>query len=109
MVFLLSLKYLAISVCRKQLKDLFNSTVLHETVVKILDIFMSMGSPYHWVDYIMPEDARFYKFVAFSDSAGTNLSDVTKFDQLMVETRAVLSRYCHFPPFQQLSITTPSS
>ncbi|KAG5539434.1 hypothetical protein RHGRI_019841 [Rhododendron griersonianum] len=75
----------------KQLKDLFNSTVVHETVVKILDIFMSMGSPHHWVDYIMPEDARFYKFVAFSDSAGTNLSDVTKFDQLMVETRAVLS------------------
>lgn len=88
------------------MKDLFNSTVVHETVVKILDIFMSMGSPHHWVDYIMPEDARFYKFVAFSDSAGTNLSDVTKFDQLMVETRAVLSRYYHILLFQQLSITS---
>lgn len=54
----------------------------------------------------MPEDARFYKFVAFSDSAGTNLSDVTKFDQLMVETRAVLSRYYHILLFQQLSITS---
>lgn len=67
---------------------------------------MSMGSPHHWVDYIMPEDARFYKFVAFSDSAGTNLSDVTKFDQLMVETRAVLSRYYHIFLYQQLSITS---
>ncbi|KAL6961813.1 hypothetical protein U1Q18_045023 [Sarracenia purpurea var. burkii] len=75
---------------RKQLKDLFNTTVLHETIMQILDIFMSMGSPHKWVGYLMPEDARFYKLVKFSDSDSTNISD-TKFDQLMVETRAVLS------------------
>ncbi|GMP40256.1 hypothetical protein CsSME_00010775 [Camellia sinensis var. sinensis] len=31
----------------EQLKDLFNTTVLHETTVQILDMFMSMGSPHH--------------------------------------------------------------
>ncbi|XP_028123750.1 peroxisome biogenesis protein 3-2-like isoform X2 [Camellia sinensis] len=75
----------------KQLKDLFNTTVLHETTVPILDMFMSMGSPHHWVDYLMPEDPNFYKLVAFSNSDSTDPSDSTKFDRLMVETRAVLS------------------
>ncbi|KAI7985266.1 Peroxisome biogenesis protein 3-2 [Camellia lanceoleosa] len=75
----------------KQLKDLFNTTVLHETTVQILDMFMSMGSPHHWVDYLMPEDPNFYKLVAFSNSDSTDPSDSTKFDRLMVETRAVLS------------------
>ncbi|CAL5344642.1 unnamed protein product [Camellia sinensis] len=76
----------------KQLKDLFNTTVLHETTVQILDMFMSMGSPHHWVDYLMPEDPNFYKLVAFSNSDSTDPSDSTQFDRLMVETRAVLSR-----------------
>ncbi|XP_057464334.1 peroxisome biogenesis protein 3-2-like [Actinidia eriantha] len=75
----------------KQLKDLFNATVLHETIVQILDMFMSMGSPRQWVDYLIPDDATSHKLVAFSHSGSTDLSDVTKFDQLMVETRAVLS------------------
>ena len=57
---------------------------------------MSMGSPRQWVDYLIPDDAKSHKLVAFSHSGSTDLSDVTKFDQLMVETRAVLSRYCHF-------------
>ncbi|KAF5941610.1 hypothetical protein HYC85_019252, partial [Camellia sinensis] len=72
----------------KQLKDLFNTTVLHETTVLILDMFMSMGSPHHLVDYLMPEDPNFYKLVAFSNSDSTDPSDSTKFDRLMVETRA---------------------
>ncbi|XP_059640811.1 peroxisome biogenesis protein 3-2-like [Cornus florida] len=75
----------------KQLMDIFNTTVIHDTVVKILDIFMSTGSPHHWSNYLMPEDARFYKFITSSSSDNTDASDVTKFDQLMVETRAVLS------------------
>ncbi|GMQ04220.1 hypothetical protein CsSME_00049711 [Camellia sinensis var. sinensis] len=54
-------------------------------------MFMSMGSPHHWVDYLMPEDPNFYKLVAFSNSDSTDPSDSTKFDRLMVETRAVLS------------------
>ncbi|GFS32358.1 peroxin 3-1 [Actinidia rufa] len=63
----------------------------HETIVQILDIFMSMGSPRQWVDYLIPDDATSHNLVAFSHSGSTDLSDVTKFDQLMVEARAVLS------------------
>lgn len=82
--------------CRKQLKDFFNSTVLHETIRHILDRFMSIGSPHHWVSYIMPEDARFDRLATASSSDSKTLSDVTKFDQLMVETGAVLTRYLYY-------------
>ncbi|KAF3965921.1 hypothetical protein ACB098_04G071800 [Castanea mollissima] len=74
----------------KQLKDFFNSTVLHETIRQILDRFMSIGSPHHWVSYIMP-DARFDRLATASSSDSKILSDVTKFDQLMVETGEVLT------------------
>lgn len=80
--------------CRKQLKDFFNSTVLHETIRQILDRFMSIGSPHHWVSYIMP-DARFDRLATASSSDSKILSDVSKFDQLMVETGAVLTRYLY--------------
>ncbi|PWA60721.1 Peroxin-3 [Artemisia annua] len=73
----------------KQLRDIFNSSVLHDTIMQILNMFMSMGRPRHWVEYLMPEDVRFYKSL---ESSGSNVSDITKLDQLMVETRTVLSR-----------------
>lgn len=81
--------------CRKQLKDFFDTGVLHETLMQILEMFMSMGSPHQWVDFLMPADARFYKLAAASCHENPNLPDVTKFDQLMNETRAVLLRYVH--------------
>jgi len=66
--------------CRKQLKDVITTRVLQETVMQIVDVFMSTGSPHHWVDYLMmPQDYS-------SDEA------VSKFHQLMVETREVLIR-----------------
>jgi peroxin-3 len=78
--------------CRKQVElDFFNTTVLRETIMQILDRFKSIGSPHHWVNYIMPEDARFY---ASSDNRIPSV--VTKFDQLMVETRSVLARYFYY-------------
>ncbi|KAK7844691.1 peroxisome biogenesis protein 3-2 [Quercus suber] len=58
---------------------------------QILERFMSIGSPHHWVSYIMPEDARFDRLATASSSDSKILSDVTKFDQLMVETGAVLT------------------
>lgn len=76
------------------MKDLFDATVLLETIVQILDMFMSTGSPHHWVDYLMPQDPKIFKTVASSDD--TDLSDFTKFHQLIGETRAVLSRYPNF-------------
>ncbi|KAK1407684.1 hypothetical protein QVD17_39306 [Tagetes erecta] len=74
----------------KQLRDIFNSSVLDEAIMQILNMFMSMGRPHHWVDYLMPEDVRFPKSVEPSVPAVSN-SDFTKLDQLMVETRLVLS------------------
>ncbi|KAL0397313.1 UNVERIFIED_CONTAM: Peroxisome biogenesis protein 3-2 [Sesamum calycinum] len=75
----------------KQLKDFFNVAVLHDTIIHILENLMIMGSPHHWVGYLMPEDAGVYKFVAASSSSGSDLSNATKFELLMGETRAVLS------------------
>lgn len=74
----------------KQLRDVFNAAVLHETVMQMLDMFMSAGSPHQWVDILMPGDAKFYQ-LATASSHGNIPSDFSKFDQLMVETRAVLS------------------
>ncbi|XP_031282031.1 peroxisome biogenesis protein 3-2-like isoform X2 [Pistacia vera] len=74
----------------KQLRDFFDTRVLHETVMQILEMFMSMGSSHQWVDFLMPADARLYKLATASGHENTTLSDVTKFDQLMEETRAVL-------------------
>ncbi|KAM0041834.1 putative peroxin-3 [Helianthus debilis subsp. tardiflorus] len=69
----------------KQLRDIFNASVLDETIMQILNMFMSMGSPHHWVDYLMPEDIRFHR------SPESSAADITKLDQLMLETRSVLS------------------
>ncbi|KAJ9141515.1 hypothetical protein P3X46_032042 [Hevea brasiliensis] len=76
---------------RKELRDFFNTKTLHETVMQILDLFMSRGSPHHWADYLMPEDARVYKLALGSNSDDTIITDTTKFEQLMAEARAVLS------------------
>ncbi|XP_043693922.1 peroxisome biogenesis protein 3-1-like [Telopea speciosissima] len=73
----------------KQLRDLLNTSQLHETIVQILDIFMSVGAPNHWVTYLMPENAISYKH-QMATSSSVLLPDVTKLDQLLVETRAVL-------------------
>lgn len=85
-----------LNLCRKQLRDPFTTTTLHETLSQILDLFMSRGSPHHWADYVMPEDARLYKQAVGSSSGETiSITDTTKFEQLMAEARAVLSRYLY--------------
>ncbi|KAL1355252.1 peroxisome biogenesis protein 3-2 isoform X1 [Arachis hypogaea] len=68
----------------KQLSHFFNSTALHETIMQILIIFMSQGSPHSWIKYVMPEDSATSRI---DDPAP---SDVTEFEQLMMEARAVL-------------------
>ncbi|KAK3001400.1 hypothetical protein RJ639_022274 [Escallonia herrerae] len=72
----------------KRLQDIFNTTLLHETIVQILDVFMSMEGPHSWVDYLMPEASGFYKRVSTSSTKNINISDLDKFDQLMMETRS---------------------
>ncbi|XP_022736652.1 peroxisome biogenesis protein 3-2-like [Durio zibethinus] len=75
----------------KQLRDFFNTAILHQTIMQILDMFLSKGSPHQWVDWMMPEDPKLYKLAPTLSSDKTNPPDVTQFDQLMVETREVLS------------------
>ncbi|XP_050378644.1 peroxisome biogenesis protein 3-2-like [Argentina anserina] len=75
----------------KQLTDRFNTTVLRDTIMQILDKFMSTGSHHHWVNYLMPEDARWVELTTAFSSDSTVLPDVTKFEQLMLETRSVIS------------------
>ncbi|KAJ4961857.1 hypothetical protein NE237_021767 [Protea cynaroides] len=73
----------------KQLRDMFNTSLLHETIVHILDVFMSLGGPNRWVTYLMPENAIAYKHQMGTPSSAL-LPDVTKLDQLLVETHTVL-------------------
>ncbi|KAE8676137.1 Peroxisome bioproteinsis protein 3-2 [Hibiscus syriacus] len=75
----------------KQLRDFFNTAILHQTIMQILDMFLSTGSPHHWVDCLMPEDPRLHKLAKTSSSDKTNPPELTQFDQLMVETREVIS------------------
>ncbi|XVE58831.1 hypothetical protein DITRI_Ditri04bG0200400 [Diplodiscus trichospermus] len=75
----------------KRLRDSFNTAVLHQTIMQILDMFHSMGSPHHWVESLIPEDPRLRKLATTSGSYNTNSPGFTQFDQLMVETREVLS------------------
>ncbi|CAN1159239.1 Peroxisome biogenesis protein 3-2, partial [Linum perenne] len=75
----------------KQLKDLFDVTSLRETVMQITDTFVSMGSPNRLVDYLMPEDTRLHNdAIISSNSDSFHNTDLTKFDQLMLETRGVI-------------------
>lgn len=76
------------------MKDFFVTTSLHETLLKILDTFMSMGSPKQWISYLMSEDLQIYDHVSTSGGSGSQAPFVhSKFEQLMLETRAVISRY----------------
>lgn len=56
---------------------------------------MGMDSSHQWVNFLMPADITFYKLATASNHDNASVSDVTKFDQLMAETRAVLMRYVH--------------
>ncbi|XP_050214328.1 peroxisome biogenesis protein 3-2-like [Mercurialis annua] len=75
----------------KQLRDFFNTTTLHETVMQILDLLMSRRSPHHWVEYVMPADTTFDEQPIDSISDDALNINTTKFEQLMAEARAVIS------------------
>ncbi|XP_072989819.1 peroxisome biogenesis protein 3-1-like [Typha latifolia] len=75
----------------KQLKDPFSMSQLHETIMQILERFMSIGEPNYWISYLIPENATAYRqLVVLSTDDSSVLMDVSKLDQLMSETRAVL-------------------
>ncbi|XP_023515403.1 peroxisome biogenesis protein 3-2-like [Cucurbita pepo subsp. pepo] len=75
---------------RRQLRDVFNTTVLRDTTTQIIKIFMSTGSPHHWLDYLMPGDNQSNITDTLSTDDDAAARNFNKFDQLMMETRAVL-------------------
>ncbi|CAA7051352.1 unnamed protein product [Microthlaspi erraticum] len=79
----------------KQLKDVLTTKILQETVIRILDVFMSTGSPHHWIDYLMmaqdtttilPSDTT-----TTTDDVSSSDATVSKFHLLITETREVLT------------------
>ncbi|CAM8886662.1 hypothetical protein QQ045_027827 [Rhodiola kirilowii] len=75
----------------KQLRDCFSSSLLHETILQISDMFMATGKPHHWLNYLMPGLAGSYGASLGSIEDQNTCPDINKFDQLMEETLAVLS------------------
>ncbi|CAI8619965.1 unnamed protein product [Vicia faba] len=73
----------------KQLTSLFNNTAFQETITQILNTFMSRGSPFFWIKYMIPEDAKLRSTT--SGSNDTVPFYTTEFEQLMMEANAVLS------------------
>lgn len=78
-----------------QLKDPFSMPQLREAIVQMLDLFMTVGAPDNWISYVVPENVTEYRQLMATSSKGFDdssmLMDVSKLEQLMVETRAVLS------------------
>lgn len=95
--------------CRKQLRDFFKTTDLNETIMQILDTFMSTKGPHHWLGYLIPEDSRLQTPATASNSDTTVFSYVTEFDQLMAEIKAVLTRYAYEVTVTSILLITFSS
>ncbi|KAG6510763.1 hypothetical protein ZIOFF_028799 [Zingiber officinale] len=83
----------------KQLKETISMAQLREIMIQILDMFMNIGSLNYWITYLVPENVSCYKQqIAMSANGFEDASlfmDATKLDQLLVETRSVLSRYAN--------------
>ncbi|XP_008803262.2 peroxisome biogenesis protein 3-1-like [Phoenix dactylifera] len=76
----------------KQLRDPFSMVQLRKTIIQILELFMSIGGPNCWMSYLIPENAIAYRqLMVTSTNDSFNLMDVGKLEQLMSETRSVLS------------------
>ncbi|XP_072993175.1 peroxisome biogenesis protein 3-1-like [Typha latifolia] len=79
----------------KRLKDPFSMEQLHETIMEILELFMTIGEPNYWMSYLVPENATAYRQLMVMSTDGSDdssfLMDVSKLEQLISETRAVLS------------------
>ncbi|XP_042376672.1 peroxisome biogenesis protein 3-1-like [Zingiber officinale] len=79
----------------KQLKETISMAQLCEIMIQILDMFMNIGSLNYWITYLVPENVSCYKQqIAMSANGFEDASlfmDATKLDQLLFETRSVLS------------------
>lgn len=83
-------------ICRKQLKDLMSTDQVLQTVLQILDMFMSLCEDNSWINYLVPDDASVHAQMMAVSSSGFDdsslLNDFRKLKQLMAETRIVLAR-----------------
>uniref|UniRef100_A0A0E0LZP8 Peroxin-3 n=1 Tax=Oryza punctata TaxID=4537 RepID=A0A0E0LZP8_ORYPU len=79
----------------KQLKDPMGIDEVLETILQILKQFMGLCEDNSWINYLVPENANLYAQLMAVSSSGFDdsslLNDVRKLDQLMSETRIVLS------------------
>ncbi|KAF0933190.1 hypothetical protein E2562_016138 [Oryza meyeriana var. granulata] len=79
----------------KQLKDPMSINQVLETILQILNQFMGLCEDNSWINYLIPENANMYAQLMVVSSSGFDdsslLKDVRKLDQLMSETRIVLS------------------
>uniref|UniRef100_A0A7N0ZUC2 Peroxin-3 n=1 Tax=Kalanchoe fedtschenkoi TaxID=63787 RepID=A0A7N0ZUC2_KALFE len=75
----------------KQLQDHFTPQVLRETFLQICEQFMSPATPHEWIHFLMPTEAGSSDLTNTSTNSQMS-QDESKFNQLMSETRAVLSR-----------------
>ncbi|MQL92655.1 hypothetical protein Taro_025284 [Colocasia esculenta] len=68
---------------------------LHEMMMQILNLFMGSDAPNSWLACLIPDTASQYRQLVAMSSNGfddsTMLMDVSKLEELMAETRAVLS------------------
>ncbi|KAL5722090.1 hypothetical protein ACHQM5_005654 [Ranunculus cassubicifolius] len=75
----------------KQLTDRINAPILHDTIMQILNVFMTTGDLHQWVTYLVPERTNNSLFSYPKDFDETLLlPDISKLDQLILEARSVL-------------------
>ncbi|WOL12860.1 peroxisome biogenesis protein 3-1 [Canna indica] len=79
----------------KQLKDPISMVQLREIMIQIVEMFMNVGGSSYWISYLVPENISDYKQQMAMSANGFDdsslLMDATKLEQLLFETRAVLS------------------
>jgi peroxin-3 len=67
-----------------------------ENMLQILELFTKLCEDNSWINYIVPENANLYAQLMAVPNSGFDdsllLKDVRKLDQLMSETRVVLTR-----------------
>ncbi|CAA6661259.1 unnamed protein product [Spirodela intermedia] len=79
----------------KQLRSPFNVDQLHGTMLQILNLFIKLEAPDSWLACLIPDNASQYQQLAVISSNGSDdplvFMDVLKLEQLMKETRDVMS------------------
>lgn len=93
---LVSMEHAAMEVLKeKQLREPLTMEQLYEIIIQILELFMNINEPKHWISYLMPENATSYRQLMVTSAnvydENSMLMDISKLDQLIKETHTVLS------------------